>query len=192
MSRKRKEIRERLVALIKRGRTRAGDNVSFQSNIKQEIKNLPAINLFLTSEEVEEFSTGTPRTYRRKAFLSAEILSSRKTETQTLDELDDIAADVEDLLVAFSESKLNQYGKDTAGNTCYLVNKIDIAEVNYELDEDGESPVGALRVTFTLDYFEDVPKFTTPIDDYLTSEVDWKHDDVIEDDQASDLVNLPQ
>lgn len=192
MSRQRKKIREKLVLLLKLGKTKAGQNVAFQSDLPQEMKNLPAINLFIENELVELYST-SPREYKRTAKLTVEILGSKKTEIELIDELDEIGADVEELLGGFPYSKLNEDGIDPiSGETCYFLSDILPTDVNYDLDDTGEKPIGALRIGFDVEYFEVIPRVGSPIDRFLTAAIDWRQDGVAAADGPNDTLDIPQ
>ena len=178
--------------MIRLGRTKAGNNVTFQSALPQEMKSLPAINLFIENEQVEIDSI-SPRVYLRTAKLTVEIIASRKTEEELLDDLDTIGADVEEILAGFPESIHNADGVDPiTGEKCYFVSDILPTDVNYDLDATGEKPIGSLRIGFDVEYFENLPELGSPVDTFLKAAIDWRQDGVHADDGPNDELDIPQ
>lgn len=192
MSKQRKIIREKLVSLLKIARTKAGNNVAFQSDLPQDAKQLPFINLFAENEAVELDST-SPRVYKRTLKLTVEIISMQRTEALVLDELDDIGSEVEEVLCGFPDAPLNFVGIDPiTGDKCYVLSDIQPTDVNYDLDHEAEKPTGSLRISFDVEYFEQLPVVGSPVDKFLTAALDWRQDGVAAADGPNDTVAIPQ
>jgi hypothetical protein len=178
----RKEIRKFLVGVLK-GRTRAGNNVRENRSEVNWQENLPAINLYFRSEEIEELNE-SPRTLRRRLAMDVEIIDDGRDGEELSDKLDDLAEQVETCLAL----------DDSIGGCADDIIQTGVTEI--EADSSGEKPTGTVRLLYRIDYHTDAPRGQPRLGDLDTIGAQWQvgHNDeaptMDEDDRAKDEITI--
>lgn len=139
----RKAIREEVVETLKAANTAVGQNV-FPSRVRaawDHDNELPCI-LVYTRTEPAEIDAESPRSYKRNLRIAVEILA--KADDNLDNTLDDIAEQVESAL----------FKDETRGNRC---EDTILTDSELELLPDGDTLIGACRITFETPYYKDAP-----------------------------------
>ncbi|PIR25610.1 MAG: hypothetical protein COX62_04645 [Deltaproteobacteria bacterium CG_4_10_14_0_2_um_filter_43_8] len=106
--------------------------------------NLPAINVTIKSEPVEEFDRA-PLSFKRDLFVNIEIVAGANDEKTLTDSLDTIADQVESLL----------FVDETLNDTC---DRILLVNIDMDFREDGARKLGSTKITLICQYVTDLPK----------------------------------
>ena len=186
MSRQRKKIRKFILDLVRRADTEADNNVFFERDLKIDDKDLPSIGFYFEGESISMYSD-QPREYLRKNNLVAEIYASKRTEEEVLDQLDDIGAEIEELLCSIPTSEKNEIEPG-----CYLLSDIMILNSVYALEEGGQKPIGSLKITFSVEYTEQIPALNNAVDDFVTADATYVLDPSVDVEDANDRITMPQ
>ena len=161
--------------LIKIG-TPAGKNIAIGKTAPTWIKNLPAILIYASNESVQRFEEA-PKTYRREFSLSIECITAGNEDNDLDLALEEMAERVEDIMEV----------DETLGD---LVNKIELRGSEYQVESDGQSPSGALVLTYAIEFYQDANKSgINCLDDLKQLKTDWE---VGHHDESSDGVTDAQ
>lgn len=176
----RKLIRDRIVANLI-GKTDAGEKVYPSRSFHTAFEELPAILVYLKDESVIIFDE-SPRRYQRTANFTIECISIGD---------DDMDADIK-------VEKLLRQAEDALSIDETQGLKIDdsfLGNVQFQSDPDGQSPVMAAVMTFTVVYYTepnpitDAPDFTTANIRYQVGHHDESSDEIID---AEETVTIPE
>jgi len=179
MSVQRKDIRNQVVSIIKRAKTRAGDNVVPNRQKPPWEERLPAISVRAEDETVTE-STQAQKEFKRVLSLAIEVHDKSTDEAELSDRLDDIADQIEDAL--FADYTLND-----------KINELNVQSVNVDFEEEGGNVFAALKIIFQATYYEYRPsdRFNQKLNDFNTADVKYDladgDDDVM---QAEDNIDM--
>lgn len=163
----RKQIRDVVYTMLA-GNTTALENVFVNrfNSLEQEI--LPAICIYTGKEQSEKFNS---QLYKRTLTLSIEIHSSKKDESDMVEELELIAGEVEVLLLQ---------DEDLSGNC----NKITLTSTDIVAKIEADEQIGAALMSYDVEYFTlfsaDTP--TNPL----------TQTDLFYENNTEGTVNLPQ
>lgn len=179
MAHPRKLIRDAVVERLKAASTSADSRV-FANRALPLFKNeLPAILVYLSSEP-SEISIEAPREYRRNLQLTLELVAQNNSEGGLDDALDELAEQVERVM----------FEDETFGG---LVSDTILGETTAEIIEEGEKPVGAVKISFSMPYFQQIPAEPTyPLDPFKTAntKIDMAPKDGV--NNSEDSQTLPQ
>ena len=183
MSEHRKQIRKAMVKILL-GRTLARENVFANRSLVNPSEGLPGINLYFTSEALDEHSSA-PRKMKRTLNCDIEVIVDGKTDDEVSDRLDDLLEQIERCLSA--DDTLRGTASDC------ILQSIDI-----ESSAEGERPIGSAKMVWSVKYYDDFPRDArdqglVPFDGY---DAEWKVDESDPDsmaaaDSADDEVTFP-
>jgi len=184
VSAKRKEIRKELVKLL-RGRTRAQSNVRANRSEANWFENLPAINIYMRNEELEE-TDQAPRRLTRNLFVEIEIVDKGKDGDELSDKIDDRCEQVERILSI--DDTLSDKANDIVLSNC-----------DFEMDASGKEPIGKATLTYKIPYYDYFPRDQKDqgISELAGIDTDWRighHNDepsMVVADSAKDEIDLP-
>jgi len=138
MTAQRKAIRQAMQAAIVAASTAAGGRVFTNRSIAYDRGELPLVNVLNAGESVEEHGSGVPLEYERDAEINV-VLSVEETATAD-DELDDLAGEVEQALLA----------DETLGGTTDRLRISRVGET--QIGSSGDVNFGFLVLGFTARY----------------------------------------
>ncbi len=179
MAHQRKLIRDALVCRLISAGTMAERRVFGSRAAALFPKELPAILVYSKSEQVE-ISVESPREYKRNLVVSVELVAQADSEDMLDDVLDDFASQVETAI--FSEETFGGVVSDTI-----------LSDTEMEILSDGEKPIGAVKVSLLMPYYQRLPgDLTAGLDDFL--KMGTKNDLPTKDGvfENNDLVDIPQ
>lgn len=145
---------------------------------------LPAIIIYTKSESAEIY-VEAPREYRRTMKLAIEVFDKYDTGAETTmedsvdDRLDAIADEIEQRI--FRDETLD-------GD----VSDIKLSDIEADYMPEGEQPIGALRLTFDVEYFTLAPVDQPNLDAFETAHIETKVTPDNGQDAAVDEIELPQ
>lgn len=162
MTLERKIIRNKCKELLL-GRTAAGDSVFINRSNPFWHENLPSISIYTRTESnIEQFSQ-QPRQYKRFLELGIEIVVAGETEEIATDRLDELAAEIEDVLT--TDHTLDCTASD-----------IEISSVQMEFEHNGEQVNGFCTLRFEVLYLRTSPasnRFLEALVDFEGANVDY-------------------
>lgn len=177
---KRALIRREIINRLK-NRTRARENVRANRGQKNWQENLPAINVYIRGEDVEQ-SSQAPRLLKRLMTVEIECIDEGRDGNILSDKLDELIHDVETLLGV--DDTLN----DTV-NTIVLSGISDMDSIG-----DGSTTTMAVKLQYAIEYYEYVPSTQAGQNVTDLNEVDatWtlEHGNEQEPDKAKDKIIL--
>lgn len=146
---------------------------------------LPLIAIYPNSESVNRFDEA-PKRYKRFYDVVVEIITKHDTDEELCDELDDLSYYVES---AIESDKILQ-GIEQHSDLSVCFEDTELTSVNYDMQPEGSSPIGMVRMTYTVSYID--RPYTEPIpDDFEKVESKWEIGDD-GDNQAVDNFDIPQ
>jgi len=168
--------------------TLAGDRVFVNPVHNHQDETLPLIAIHYVSETpIEQFSVA-PIEYQRTLNLIVEAIASGKTTIEMTDTLDQLADELEQILVPENEIKFEGLEID----------RVVLSGVDFEFRGDGETPIGAIRTEVSVQYRTAV-KEDIATDDFAKASFDWNIDKTNDDDdpnndivvEAEDDLDIP-
>lgn len=143
MAHKRKQIVAAIVERLKDANTLAGVNVFPNRAKKLKDAELPCILVYSRSETAE-VSVESPREYKRGLSVSLELVHAAFDQTSIDDTLDDFAEQVETAM----------FLDETFGG---IVSDTILGDTEMVLLDEGERPVGAMKIAFMMPYYQQLP-----------------------------------
>jgi hypothetical protein len=159
MAHPRKTIRVALAAQFA-GKTVAGDRVYSNRSRPQSVEKLPAIGIYNVGDTLAVFDE-SPRRYRRRFRLAADLYVKDTGGAEIDDVLDDFAEQVEQAVFA-----------DTAlGGTVDDIVPVETSEV---MVSDQREQTAMLTITFEATFYQDAPEVDADsLADMTGTHVDW-------------------
>lgn len=183
MAHQRKLIRDAVVAALKAGnRTPAGQRVYPNRSSEIFANEIPCICVYTRQEGPPEVAIEAPRQYKRTVQLTLECIASADNPDLVDDKLDEFAESIEKLM--FVDETFGGVASET-----YL------GETEIVIPDEQKKTVGAIRMSFTLVYYQDLPAAPDgELDDYLRStiEIDPAPTDTVPHEKSTDEIELPQ
>jgi hypothetical protein len=174
----RKQIRDAVIDALKRANTVAGSKVHGSRAVPIFEAELPCI-LVYTRNETAEISVGAPREYKRSLTLALELVAQADTEAVLDDILDAFAKQVE--AVMCKDETFGGVASDTV-----------LGETEMDILADGKKPIGGLKITYTMPYYERMPADGVGgLVPFETANVNFDLPEQA-DDETEDTVELPQ
>ncbi len=188
MSKRRKEIRNEVVSILKRSNIVSTDSIRANRSIVLESKTLPAISVYTRSDEVAVELSQAPRLLRKHLDLVIEVYVMNEKDDKAADYLDDLCEKIEDALT--TDDSLDKKCSDI------ILSKV---EFDYE-GEKVDKPYHTAILIFNVKYEDYYPRdrFNQKTDDFLQANAEWQvgHNDgeptMPTDDRAKDEIDLPQ
>jgi hypothetical protein len=182
---RRTEIRNQVRNLLLNN-TSVGESVYTNPTAPSWVEELPVILIRTMNESIEIFNQA-PREYRKTLELTIEAIASgnevgSEVSGGTLEDLlDKICHEIECVMT-----------KDTS--LVGFVSDVIPVSIDFDYESDGNVPIGAAKVIYSLVYYEQLP---TPdkvdgINDFLTAEVQIDVGDANVDNVEDDPINIPQ
>jgi len=193
MSKKRKEIRNQILSVLRAARVVNPDFIKGNRSIPYEDNKLPAISVYTRAEDQTEEIAQAPRLLRKRIDLLVEVAVTGSDDEKVADNLDDLCEKVEQYLS--SDDSLNKKCDDI------ILQRVDFDYIG----EGVTKPYHTALLVFMVKYTDYAPrdrflqKDITPFEgvdaDWTVGHDSLEDDDLVpqeEDDQAHDTVNLPQ
>lgn len=188
MSKRRKEIRNEVVQILKRSNVVNSDAIRPNRSIAYESNKLPAISIYTREDEVETELAQAPRLLRKHLSLVIEIVVKDEKDDVASDKLDDLCEKVENCLTV----------DDSLDKKCS-----DIILSRTDFDFKGENvdvPYHTAKLVFTVKYEDYYPRdrFQQRTDPLETIHAEYQvgHNDgeptMAGADRAKDDIDLPQ
>lgn len=157
------------------GATDAGSRVHETRMLPFKKAELPAISVYALSETIDSDSrTVSPREYRRDLTLAIDVVARAADDCD--DDLDDIATQIEDAM----------HVDATLGGVC---SDAFLMSTEIGISTETDQHVGVLTLTYSVEYFTDIP--TADLDDWELLHVEHEGSDADhEDDRAKDDVDM--
>lgn len=148
-------IRDQIKTLLD-SQTPAGTRVYPSRRTRIRVENLPCIVIYTSDETADEFEAA-PRSLRRSLTVSIEIAVNAAGDEAVDETLDDFAETIEALIAS----------DDTLNST---VADIILSRSTSTIVEDGEQPIGALRMDYRATYYTHIPaaSYNDDLDDLAT------------------------
>lgn len=182
----RKLIRKKVQEVLKAAKIpNVGDDVFCRKSSNHDDGDLPYIIIYPNNESAQRFDEA-PKRYKRFFDVVVEIITTHDTDDELCDELDDLSYHVE-AAIESDETLQGMKAYSTAGK-CF--EDTEITSVQYDIQADGSSPIGAVRMTYSVSYV-DQPYTQKIHNDLLTVENEWKVGDH-GDNKAIDTITIPQ
>lgn len=145
---------------------------------------MPAVVIYTKSESAEIY-IAAPREYKRTMKVAIEVFDKFDDAGETT--LED---DVDDRLDALAEQiEQRLYKDETLGGK---VSDLKFSDSESDFMPEGEQPIGALRMTFDVEYFVLAPIEQTGLDAFETAHVETTIQPDTGQDPAVDDIELPQ
>ena len=164
----RKQIRQKVFDLIK-DETDFGERVFLSRKVPlnhDEDESLDGSIIVFVEKETATVWNQSPKTYKKTLSVAVAVVKSLKPDDveSIEDQLETIAEQVQDILEE----------NDTLDGLC--------SECDYQSSDplsntDGEYVEGAIKLTYSITYYEEVGKAEDDLDDFNTSNVSIKHND---------------
>lgn len=122
-----------------KGKTEARDNVSVFQSVPTQIEEIPAILIYMTTEDIDVFEEA-PKLYKRTPTLTIECLLDGDND----DELDERLEKMGELVETFMDSDVTLGG---------LINKLALTSTAYASSSEGSTFTGSLILTYALDLY---------------------------------------
>lgn len=177
MSAERKAIRAAAASRIRAAATVAGQRVFASRAINIDPSRLPAVAVYSVEEGVSVFEEA-PRRYKRELEVVIEMFSAAPVGVD--DELDDLATAVESVMAEFEpQEELRTVLTRVEGPT---------------IDAEGEVPIGAVRLTYVVDYYTypDAPIEQDAAGVTVIHDLGQKFDEPDQDPTAVDEIDLQE
>ena len=183
---RRKLIRKRVQQVLKDANIpMVEDDVFCRKSVSHDDDELPYINIYPNSENVDRFDEA-PKRYRRDFQITCEIVTTHDNDCLLADELDDIANYVEDAI----ENDSILQGYDPYDDDGSHIEDTEAISVQYDQEGNGSSPGGSVRLTFNVSYVHN-PVSKRVLSPFNGLDTKWKIGDHKEN-RAEDKLNLPQ
>lgn len=145
---------------------------------------LPAIVIYSKSESAEIYIEA-PREYKRTLKLAIEIFDKYDTGGETT--LEDSVDDRLDAIADEIEQRI--FRNETLDGD---VSDIKLSDMESDYMPEGEQPIGAMRLTFDVEYFTYAPVDQPNLDAFERAHIETKVPPDLGQDAAVDDVELPQ
>ena len=177
-------IKKKIIEILKNKNIGdVADRIFPRRSSPQESEDLPCINVYPSSEQIERHNE-SPKEYRRVLQLELEVESIHDTDALLSDELDALAQEVEDAI----EGTKDLYSmKDKNGNE-RLINDYELLNIQYDTEGGGTSPLGSVRLTYNIEYYTNEDR-TEILNDLNTIGNDWRANSNADGD-AKDQINF--
>jgi len=189
MSKKRKDIRNEVVSVLKRANIVIAANILANRSIPYESKLLPAISVYTRADEVAGEFSSAPRLLKKSLELIVEVVLQDQKDDVAADRLDDLCEKVEDYLS--SDDSLNGKCDD-----------IYLSRVDFDFQgEQQEKPMHSAVMVFTVLYNDYEPRsrfLQGNINDFVGADAQYQvgHNNSEPDqalaDRAKDTIDVPQ
>jgi len=180
MSIERKNIRHELVALLKRKKTSAGNNVFSSRSTPVWQENLPAIMIYPRTEDVEK-SSESPRQYKHTLIMAFDLVADGRDDDAAADKMDELDEQVQRIL-----------GVDETLNC--LVNEISLISSEFDYEERGQKSIMSMTLVYEIEYYVFSPKDRRDQDvkDFTSITANWDIGTANDPDhEATDDITLP-
>lgn len=134
-----RKIREYVRDILIETGTPAGDNIKVGRTAPNWIEHIPAINIFPSNESIQRFNEA-PKSYRREFSLAIECIAAGNDDDDLDYNLEVMAERVEDIMEI----------DETLGDQ---VDRIELQSVEYQTEPDGQSPTGAVVLTYNVRWY---------------------------------------
>lgn len=182
---KRKSLRKKVQSVLKAANIAGiGQDVYCRKSTNHEESQLPFICIYPNDETAQRYDEA-PKRYKRNYEIVIEVISTHDSDELLCDELDDLADAIEKTI----ESSRSLQGWDPYDDLGNQVEDCEATSVNYDIQADGSNPMGAVRLTYSINYIDE-PDKPTVTDDFVTVETEWKIGDHGEN-KAVDKVVIP-
>jgi hypothetical protein len=177
-----RKIRERIRDILIEAGTPAGIKVAIGRTIPTWIEDFPVILIYPSNENVQRFNEA-PKNYQRNFALDIECLAKGSDDDELDYNLEVLAERVEDIVEI----------DETFGG---IADRTELTNTEYQTEPDGQSPVGALKLTYNVRYYQDANQpGLNCLDDLKRVDTDWQvgHDGGSPEDNvvdAEDQVNF--
>lgn len=176
-----RKIKEAIKKLLIDGDTDAETRVSISRSIPTDAQNVPALLIYTTGEAVSRFNEA-PKNYRRALNVNIEIMAAGNDDEHLDLILETIGDEVEQLMEK----------DETLGGLC---NKLELVATAYQSEPDGQSPLGSLVLSYSVDFFTDAQQLADDcLEEFQGTDLDWKvgHNNAPSDSviDAEDTVNV--
>ena len=196
MGKRRKQIRNRVVDLIRAANLVDSDQVIPNRSFTYESKELPAISVYTRADEVTEELAETPsRNLRRIIDLVVQVVVRRDEDGKAADQLDDLCEEVEVIL-----GRDDSFGSDSEG--CPFADESTLSRIDFAFEQENiGQPVHSASLVWEVKYHEYFPREgDVKLDPFEGVDAEWNvghHDESPdpgqeEDDRAEDTIDLPQ
>lgn len=179
-----RKIREYVRDILINTGTPANKNIRVGRTAPNWIENIPAINIFPSNEAVQRFNEA-PKDYRREFALAIECIAGGNNDDDLDYNLEVMAERVEDIMEI----------DETLGG---LVDRIELQNVEYQAEPDGQSPTGAVVLTYNVRWYQNAnqPGYAC-LDDLKQVNTEWQighHNESPQDDviDAEDQINFEE
>ena len=182
---KRKFIREKIQEVLKAAKIPGVDQDVFcRKSTPHDDESLPYIIIYTNTENAQRFDEA-PKRYKRSLEIVVECISIESTDQELCDELDALSYDVENAI----ESNKTLQGFEPFDNNGSCLEDTEVTSIQYDSQSDGSSPIGAVRLTYSITYI-DKPYTEKTFNEFNTVETEWKIGDHGEN-KAIDNVTIP-
>lgn len=180
----RKFIRKKILEVLKGAKIQeVGDDVFSRKTSNHDDGSLPYIIVYPNSEAADRFDEA-PKRYKRSFDVVIEYISSHDSDDLLSDELDDASYQIE---AAIESNKILQGLEDLFPGQC--LEDTEITNVQYDMQSEGSSPIGAVRMTYSITYID--RPYTEKLYNTLSKvETEWKIGEHLSN-KAIDSVTLP-
>lgn len=183
----RKFIRERVQEVLKAAKIpEVNQDVFCRKSTQHDDGGLPIICIYPNTETVSRFDEA-PKRYKRFYDVTIEAISTHETDQDLCDELDMLSYAIESAIES-DDVLQGILPYDKQSNLCF--EDTELTSVNYDMQSDGSSPIGLVRLTYSVSYID--RPFTRKIyNSFDKLESKWEignHGD----NQAIDNLDIPQ
>jgi len=164
--------------------TPAGKQVFIGRTGPSWVENLPVILIYPSNEGIQRFNEA-PKTYKREFNLSIECLAAGDTDDNLDYNLEVMGERVEDIMEV----------DETLGE---CVDRIELTSTEYQTEADGQSPSGALVLTYRVLFYQNANQpGLNCLDDLKRIDSKWQighHDESPQDEviDAEDQINFEE
>jgi hypothetical protein len=183
---KRKYLRKKIQEVLKAAKIPGVDQDVFcRKSSSHDDGELPYICIYSNTENAQRFDE-SPKRYKRSLEIVIECITAHDTDELLCDEMDELSYHIE---TAIESDDVLQGFKDF-DKEGHCVEDTEITSVQYDSQADGSSPMGAVRLTYSITYV-DKPVTQKVHNTLNTVETQWEIGDH-EENKAIDLITIPQ
>jgi hypothetical protein len=149
---KRKYLRKRVQEVLKAAKIEGiGEDIYCRKSTSHDDNMLPFINIYPNSESASRYDEA-PKRYKKFYDVTIEVITRHDTDDLLCDALDDLAYDIEQAIEGDNVLQgLAGESYDREGN---CVEDTEQTSVQYDMQSDGSSPVGAVKLNYMISYVD--------------------------------------
>ena len=173
----RKYLRKKIQQLLKDANIPGvGQDVFSMRSIPTGVDSLPLILLYPKNETLDRFDEA-PKRYRRSLDMIIEIQTVHDDDELLTDEMDDLAAKVEQVIEDDIVIEAD-------------VEHIELKTVAYDTEGDGQSPIGAVKMTYEIEYITE-PRSEVAHPDFNQADAVWNANGHPDDSTKDTIIMNP-